>query len=242
MKLLIAEDDALIREGLRDILEAEGYQCFLAEDGAAALIAYQQEQPALILLDIMMPNKDGYAVCREIRRHDLHTAIIFISAKSEEIDRVLGLELGADDYIMKPFGKHEVIARVRAVIRRYLMANENTPQTQIEKGVPDDIFEMADLTINKLELRAQRQQQIIELSLRDCAILQLLCLHQNEVVSRDQLFNHCWGRDYLPDSRTLDQHISKLRKQVELDPKDPQLIKTVHGVGYRYEASKSSLT
>jgi two-component system alkaline phosphatase synthesis response regulator PhoP len=239
MKLLIAEDDRLIREGLRDILESEGYQCVLAEDGAAALIAYQQQQPELILLDIMMPDKDGYAVCREIRSHDAHTAIIFISAKSEEIDRVLGLELGADDYIMKPFGKHEVVARVRAVTRRYLMSKESTRQTPTEKDEGEDVFQIGDLTVNKRELRAQRQQQIIELSLRDCAILQLLCLHQNEVVSRDQLFNHCWGRDYLPDSRTLDQHISKLRKQVELDPKDPQLIKTVHGVGYRYEVNKA---
>lgn len=238
MKLLIAEDDQLIREGLRDILESEGYECVLAEDGAAALIAYHEQQPELILLDIMMPDKDGYAVCREIRSHDLQTAIIFISAKSEEIDRVLGLELGADDYIMKPFGKHEVVARVRAVTRRYLMGKENMQQTLKEDVATDDIFQMGDLAVNKRELRAQREQQIIELSLRDCAILQLLYRHQNEVVSRDQLFNHCWGRDYLPDSRTLDQHISKLRKQVEIDPKDPQLIKTIHGVGYRYEASK----
>ncbi len=232
MKILIVEDDLHIREGLADIVSAEGYECYLAENGDIALEKYSMHKPELVLLDIMMPNKDGYSVCREIRQHDMDTAIIFISAKSEEIDRVLGLELGADDYIMKPFGKHEVIARVRAVTRRYLRTS--TPEASTSK----ENFVLGDLTVNIQELRAQRDEITFELSLRDSKVLELLFKKKNQVVSRDELFNYCWGRDYLPNSRTLDQHISKLRKTIEQDPKNPSIIKTIHGVGYRYDEKK----
>ncbi|RBP53203.1 response regulator transcription factor [Arenicella xantha] len=233
MKLLIAEDDSLIREGLSDILVAEGYDCILAEDGEQALRIFTEQQPQMVLLDIMMPNMDGYNVCREIRRLDQHTAIIFISAKSEEIDRVLGLELGADDYIMKPFGKHEVVARVRAVTRRYRLSEQNSADSELE------VFAMGDLRVNLKEMRAERNQQCVDLSLRDCKILQLLHANCGNVVSREQLFNVCWGRDYLASSRTLDQHISMLRKRIEIDPLTPSIIKTIHGVGYRYDASNT---
>jgi len=231
MNVLIAEDDLHIREGLRDILSAEGYQCELADNGKTALQAYRVSRPQLVLLDIMMPDQDGYSVCREIRQQDPQTAIIFISAKSEEIDRVLGLELGADDYIMKPFGKHEVVARIRAVTRRYLL-NQQALKSDVQSPTE---FTLGSLLVNMQELRAQRDGRIIDLSLRDCHILQLLYQQRNQVVSRDTLFNHCWGYDYLPNSRTLDQHISKLRKLIEVDPSNPVIIKTVHGVGYRYD-------
>lgn len=233
MKVLIAEDDLYIREGLSDILTPEGYDCCLAENGQQALQLYQQENPSLVLLDIMMPDIDGYSVCREIRSQDKLTAVIFISAKSEEIDRVLGLELGADDYIMKPFGRHEVLARIKAVIRRY-HADKQLSRDQVEQNT-DDIFQMQDVTVNMLQLRAERNGQTIDLSPRDCQILQLLYQQRNRIVTRDELFNVCWGRDYLPSSRTLDQHISQLRKLIELDPKSPKIIQTVHGVGYRFE-------
>lgn len=229
MRLLIVEDDALIREGLRDIMTAEGYECDLAEDGEQALRLFVERQPQLVLLDIMMPNKDGYSVCREIRQLNQLTAIIFISAKSEEIDRVLGLELGADDYILKPFGKHEVVARVRAVTRRYRLSETHADETEPSQ------FQIGDLRVNLKEMRAQRGQEVVDLSLRDCKILQLLQANCGQVVSREQIFNSCWGRDYLPSSRTLDQHISMLRKRIEVDPLAPTLIKTVHGVGYRYD-------
>lgn len=229
MKVLIAEDDQFIREALRDILQAEGYQCVLAEDGEQALVRYSSDGPELALLDIMMPRKDGYAVCREIRQQDQLIPIIFISAKSEEIDRVVGLELGADDYIMKPFGKHEVVARIRAVTRRYLLSQQTATNED------DGVFAMAGLAVYPQELRAERSGERMELSLRDVKILRCLYDLRNQVVSRDQLFNQCWGRNYVASSRTLDQHISKLRKQIELDPREPEIIKTVHGVGYRYE-------
>ena len=228
MKILIAEDDVLIRDGLCEILESEGFDCCVAQDGEQALQVYLQEKPQLLLLDIMMPKQDGYCVCREVRKKDAHTAIIFISAKSEEIDRVVGLELGADDYIMKPFGKHEVLARVRAAIRRYNLASQPSSSKANTK------FVMDDLEVDPEQLRARRGDQQFELSLRDCKILTLLHVNQDKVVSRDDLFDACWGTRYLPSSRTLDQHISKLRKLIETDPKNPRLIKTVHGVGYRF--------
>ena len=228
MKILVAEDDVLIRDGLCEILEAEGFDCSVAQDGEQALKVYEQDKPQLLLLDIMMPKQDGYSVCREVRKSDPHTAIIFISAKSEEIDRVVGLELGADDYIMKPFGKHEVLARIRAAFRRYNLTRQSDSSKASSK------FMMGDLEVDPEQLRARRGDQRFELSVRDCKILALLHANQNKVVSRDQLFDACWGTRYLPSSRTLDQHISKLRKLIETDPKNPCLIKTVHGVGYRF--------
>ncbi len=233
MKLLIAEDDTLIREALIDILTVEGFDCVAAHDGLDAWELYQKIQPDMVLLDIMMPGQDGYAVCRKIRQQDQQTAVMFISAKSEEIDRVLGLELGADDYLMKPFGKHEVIARVRAIFRRYNMAQKSTLQTNQNSQT----FVMKDLTIDTDQLRASRDDREYDLSLRDCTILKILYQNSGKVISRDELFNLCWGRDYLPTSRTLDQHISQLRKIIEIDPKNPEIITTVHGVGYRYQPS-----
>ncbi len=233
MNVLIAEDDMNIRLGLKDLLEAEGYHCTEAEDGEAALAQYHAIKPDLILLDIMMPKQDGYSVCRQIRQDDALVPVIFITAKSEEIDQVVGLELGADDYIKKPFGTREVIARIRAVTRRAL-ANQNTHPNNVPNNDARS-FEMADLHVFPDELRAQRNNTVIELSLRDLKILQLLHSEQGKVVDRDTIFNQCWGRDYMPSSRTLDQHISKLRKVIEVDPRHPQIVRTVHGLGYRYD-------
>ncbi len=227
MKVLIAEDDDHIREGLREILEEEGYRAVTARDGLETLALFEREKPDFVCLDIMMPGKDGYEVCRAIRRHDESVPIIFISAKSEEIDRVVGLELGADDFIMKPFGVREVVARIRAVTRR-CMAQRPANGTASP-------FAFGDVTVYPAELRARRGEETIDLSLREVAILQLLHERRGEVVSRDAFFDVCWGLDFVPNSRTLDQHISQLRKRLEPDPKRPRLIRTVHGAGYRYE-------
>lgn len=227
MKILIAEDDHNIREGLNDLLSQEGYVIDAVENGKIALERFKQDKPQFVILDIMMPEMDGYTVCREIRSLDADIPIIFLSAKSEEIDRVIGLELGADDYITKPFGTREVVARIRAITRRYLKTN-NTPNEQVS-------FSFGDLVIYPNELRAKKEKGFIDLSLREIKVLQTLSSHQGEVVTRDQLFNECWGYEHMPNSRTLDQHISKLRKLIETNPAEPVLIKTVHGVGYRYE-------
>ena len=227
MKVLIAEDDDHIREGLREILEEEGYRAVTARDGLETLALFEREKPDFVCLDIMMPGKDGYEVCRAIRRHDESVPIIFISAKSEEIDRVVGLELGADDFIMKPFGVREVVARIRAVTRR-CMARRPANGTASP-------FAFGDVTVYPAELRARRGEETIDLSLREVAILQLLHERRGEVVSRDAFFDVCWGLDFVPNSRTLDQHISQLRKRIERDPKEPRIILTVHGAGYRYD-------
>ncbi len=227
MKVLIAEDDDFVRQGLQEILEREGYRTVTARDGAETLELFEREAPDFVCLDIMMPGRDGYDVCRAIRRRDESVPVIFISAKSEEIDRVVGLELGADDFIVKPFGVREVVARIRAVTRRCMARHSSAP--------PSAPFTLDDLTVYPAELRARRGDTTIDLSLRDVAILKLLHDRRGEVVSRDVFFDLCWGMDYVPNSRTLDQHISQLRKRIERDPRNPVIIRTVHGVGYRYE-------
>lgn len=232
MRVLVAEDDRNIREGLVEILEGEGYDVAAAKDGREALDLFHAEKHDFVCLDIMMPGINGYDVCREIRKTDSDVPVIFISAKSEEIDRVVGLELGADDFIMKPFGVREVVARIRAITRRCMRTQTNA------NG--DEAFCMGDLQVLPRELRARRGETDIDLSLRDIKILQLLNERRGEVVDRDTFFNVCWGLDYAPNSRTLDQHISQLRKRIEIDPKNPQLIKTVHGAGYRYEVPAHS--
>lgn len=228
MKVLIAEDDLNTRNGLVEILEAEGYRPIPARDGREALALVQREQPDFICLDIMMPGVNGYDVCREIRRHNPTVPIIFLSAKSEEIDKILGLELGADDYIVKPFGVKEVVARIRAVTRRCLAS-----QPAARSTAP---FKLRDLEIFPDELRARRGRDVIDLSLRDVKILKLLHDNRGKAVDRNAFFNHCWGLDHMPNSRTLDQHIAQLRKRIERDPHKPAIVTTVHGVGYRYDS------
>jgi DNA-binding response OmpR family regulator len=227
MNVLIAEDDRNIRAGLKEILEAEGFRVLEACDGREALHLFETETPDFLCLDIMMPEMNGYDVCRQIRRQNATVPIIFITAKSEEIDKVLGLELGADDFIVKPFGIREVVARIRAVARRCLAAGK--PPTSKEQ------YRLGDLTVIPNELRAVRGEQVIDLSLREVKILTLLSENPGRVLSRDEIFDKCWGATFFPSSRTLDQHIAKLRKRIERNPKSPEIIKTVHGVGYRFD-------
>ena len=226
MKILVAEDDKYTRDGLVEILDGEGYETVAAQDGKEALDLYRSESPDMACLDIMMPGMNGYDVCREIRRADETIPILFISAKSEEIDKVLGLELGADDFIVKPFGVKEVIARIRAVTRRYYISDRAEHDA--------DSFVIDDVTVKPAELRAFRGGKCIELSLRDINILRAFYLNRGKVLSRDALFNAGWGIDHLPNSRSLDQHISQLRRRIEVDPKNPSIICTVHSAGYRY--------
>ncbi|NQT89475.1 response regulator transcription factor [bacterium] len=226
MNVLIAEDDPHTRAGLAEILQAEGYHTILAANGAEAIEKFRAEEPDFVCLDVMMPGVDGFEVCRTLRKENDSLPIIFISAKSEEIDKVLGLELGADDFIVKPFGVKEVVARIRAVTRRCMAANPEPANAS---------FRMGDLDVIPSELRARRGEETMDLSLRDVTVLRLLYDNPGKVVDRNMLFNEIWGIDYLPNSRALDQHISQLRKRIEADPKNPTLIRTVHGVGYRYE-------
>ncbi|MCA9057674.1 MAG: response regulator transcription factor, partial [Planctomycetaceae bacterium] len=166
-----------------------------------------------------------YEACQAIRGLNTQIPIIFLSAKAEEVDRLVGFDLGADDFISKPFSVREVLARVRAVARRCLAAE---PQAAKE-------FTIGDLTVVPAELRARRDKAFIDLSPRDVQILQLLAANPGRALDRNTIFRHAWGEDHFPNSRTLDQHVSQLRKRVEADPRQPRLIQTVHGVGYRYD-------
>lgn len=224
LNILLVEDDVNIADGLAQLLQLEGYQASTAHDGKAGLEAYQQGAFDLLIIDIMMPVMDGYELCKTIRKSDLITPIIMLSAKNAEIDKVVGLELGADDFISKPFGAREVIARIHAIMRR--------GQT---KSVQDGRFVLSDLSIDVAAQRAYRAEEVIELSSKDIKILQLFHLHQGKVISRNMISDYAWGHDYLFNSRAIDQHIFQLRKRIEKDPQNPLIIKTVHGEGYRNE-------
>ena len=225
MKILIAEDDRFTREGLVEVLQTEGYDVIAAADGNAVVREFRAHRPDFVCLDIMMPRQSGFEACRTIRSEAPNVPIIFISAKAEEVDRLVGFELGADDFIVKPFSIREVVARVRAVARRCSASRSDLPAD----------FALGDLLVMPAQLRAKRGDKIIELSPRDIKILQLLIQHRGQALDRNILSRHAWGEDYFPNSRTLDQHISQLRKRIEIDAKDPKLILTVHGVGYRYD-------
>lgn len=226
MKILIAEDDPNIRFGLAQALKNEGYELLMAENGAIALALFQSDKPDFVILDIMMPVMDGYTVCKEIRKVNEQIPILFLSAKDEEIDRVVGLELGADDYLGKPFGIHEIRARIKAIAKRCCI---------LPRAIAKETsFLFGDWMIDSQKLSAVKDQTEIVLTMREVKILEYFHENPNTVITRDALFNIAWGYEYLPNSRTLDQHISKLRRLIEENPQVPKLIQTVHGLGYRY--------
>jgi len=186
-----------------------------------------------VILDIMMPGKSGYDVCREIRSQNEDVPVIILTAKGEEIDKVVGLQLGADDYITKPFGVHELLARISAVLRR--STRRNKPVVQEDK-TPDS-FTFGSVLIDAIQYRIRKGKKVVDLSDRELQLLKYFYAHPNEVLSRDRLLNAVWGIDFFGTTRTLDQHIAQLRKKIEPDRGHPTVITTVHGVGYRYESS-----
>jgi len=226
-KILVVEDDRPILTGLVDLLRGEGYEVAAAVDGKQALRAYDQERPSLILLDIMIPEKNGYDVCREIRAKDSRTPILILTAKGQEVDKVVGLELGADDYVVKPFGVKELLARVRALLRRN--RREASPKD------PSPIA-FGRVRIDPRTYEGRRGNAAFSLSGRELELLRYLFERDGEVVSRFDLLDAVWGIKYEGTTRTLDQHIAKLRRKIEDDPADPRHILTVHGVGYRFRS------
>jgi len=227
MRVLIAEDDDIMRAGLTEVLEGEGYDVAATCDGAGAIARWSSDRADFVLLDIMMPEHSGYDVCREIRRTDRDVPVVFLSAKTEEIDKVVGFELGADDFIMKPFGIRELVARVRAISRRCYQRDAPSAASA---------FTIAGIRVDPATLRAQLPDgSIVELSLREVKLLATFAAHPGLVLDRDALWSACWGGNKYPNSRTLDQHIAKLRKKIEVDRSAPAVIRTVRGVGYRYE-------
>ena len=229
--ILVAEDDSNIRDGLVDTLESEGYKVTPAADGKQATDLFGKRTFDLAILDIMMPEKSGYDVCREIRAVDADMPVIMLTAKGEEIDKVVGLQLGADDYVTKPFGVHELLARIEAVLRR---ASRSTRSTA-ENDVCREKFQFGKAEIDAREYRAHAGKQSFDLSDREVKLLQFFHAHPREVLSRDELLNAVWGIDYYGTTRTLDQHIAQLRKKVEAKAAKATVINTVHGVGYRYD-------
>ena len=232
LKILVAEDDAHIRQGLVDALESEGYAVVAARHGGEALQRYEAGGFDLVMLDVMMPERSGYDVCRGIRTRDPRTPIILVTAKGEEVDKVVGLELGADDYITKPFGVRELLARVAAVLRRTRGATE-APRPAAAPPLPD-VLAFGACAVERKTFRLRRRGEVFDLTARELKLVEIFHAHPDEVLSRDLLLNEAWGIEYLGTTRTLDQHIAQLRKKVEADPADPQTILTVHGVGYRY--------
>ena len=229
VRILVAEDDPHIRQGLCDSLESEGYQPLAAAEGREALRVFEREAPDLVLLDIMMPEVSGYDVCREIRRHDTRVPILMLTAKGEEIDKVVGLELGADDYITKPFGVRELLARVAAALRRSRLSRRDPSPPRVP-----DVFPFGPAQVDRRRYEARLDERATALTARELRLLEVFFSRPGEVLSRDELLNAVWGIDYSGTTRTLDQHIAQLRKKIEPDPASPAVILTVHGVGYRY--------
>jgi DNA-binding response OmpR family regulator len=230
VRILVAEDDMNIRAGLLDTLESEGYRPVPAGDGEQALALFKREKFDLVLLDIMMPRKSGYDVCRAIRAHDERVPILILTAKGEEIDKVVGLELGADDYITKPFGVRELTARIAAALRRSRLKDAPAGAAPTSP----DRFRFGAADIDARQYRAFVGRKRFDLTARELQLLQCFYARPNEVLSRDHLLNAVWGINYLGTTRTLDQHIVQLRKKIEPKPAAPVYLETVHGVGYRY--------
>ena len=229
-RILVAEDDRNILNGLIDTLESEGYDVTPAMDGEEALELWAGHDFDLVILDVMMPGQSGYDVCRAVRSKDPHTPIIMLTAKGEEIDKVVGLQLGADDYVTKPFGIRELLARIEAVLRR----SGRTGKDPARNNSCPDRFTFGAAKIDTLQYKARVGDKVEDLSARELLLLKYFFTHPNEVLSRERLLNDIWGVDYFGTTRTLDQHVAKLRKKIEPDPSRPTVITTVHGVGYRY--------
>ncbi|MBI5691267.1 MAG: response regulator transcription factor [Verrucomicrobia bacterium] len=228
-RILLAEDEANIRLGLIATLESEGYEVVAAGDGAQALRLFPQHAFDLVILDIMMPKTSGYDVCRELRSGGARVPVLFLSAKAEEIDKVVGLKLGADDYVTKPFGVHELLARVEALLRR---ARSEAPAPG---GNLPAILRLGAAAIDRKRFLATVGDREVALTARELKLAEVFVAHPDEVLARDTLLNAVWGVGYFGTTRTLDQHVAQLRKKIEECPESPTTIVTVHGIGYRYD-------
>lgn len=223
-RILIVEDEYAMRRGLEDCLRAEGYRVIAAADGAAGLKRVREEKPDLVLLDVMMPKMDGYAVCAELRRTGVEVPVLMLTAKGQVEDRVNGLDAGADDYLVKPFSTEELLARVRALLRRVQRA---------VKGVA--VLQLGNVQVDLVRQSATKGKKALVLSAREFAMLRLLAEAEGEPVTRERFLDVVWGYGAFPTTRTVDNHIANLRAKVEVNPEAPRWIKTVHGVGYRLE-------
>ena len=230
-KILIVDDDKNICELLRLYLEKEGYETSLAYDGEQALERFSADKPGLVLLDVMMPKIDGWEVCRRIRASS-QVPVIMLTAKGETFDKVLGLELGADDYIVKPFDTKEVVARIKAVLRRYTIGAEKEQEEQKQIS-----YDKLSVDLTRYELKVDGK--VVDAPPKELELLYYLASHPNRVFNRDQLLDEVWGFEYYGDSRTIDVHVKRLREKLE-GVSDQWNLKTVWGVGYKFEVREDS--
>jgi len=221
--ILIVEDESDMANGLRDNLEFEGYAVRIARDGEEALQSASEVVPDLVLLDLMLPKRNGLDVCRELRRRGIDVPIIMLTAKGQETDKVVGLEIGADDYVTKPFSVRELMARVHAQLRR--TASQNA-------GMEN--FRFGEIELDFKRQHAARGGQFLQLTAREFDLLRYFAQRRGETISRDELLDKVWGLRAYPLSRTVDNHIAKLRQKIERSPAEPEYLVTVHGLGYKF--------
>jgi DNA-binding response OmpR family regulator len=225
-KVLIVEDDPHILLGLEEVLKSDGFEVAVCDRGDQAMDAVKKHRPALILLDVMLPGLSGYDICKQLRAKKVSTPILMLTAKGQELDKVVGLELGADDYVTKPFGVRELLARIHALLRRTVAA----PSTESPSQAP---FRIGSATIDPKTFQLKREKTVEELTDKELKLLQLFAAHAGEVLSRDRLLTEVWGYNYYGTTRTLDQVIVQLRKKLGDSGDDPKYLLTVHGVGYK---------
>ncbi len=225
-KVLIVEDDPHILLGLEEVLKSDGFDVAVCNRGDQAIEAVRKHRPALIVLDVMLPGLSGYDICKQLRAKKVATPILMLTAKGQEIDKVVGLDLGADDYVTKPFGVRELLARIHALLRRTTEASSQDAGGQAP-------FQIGAATIDPKTFLLKRGKAVEELTAKELKLLQLFAAHPGEVFSRDRLLNEVWGYNYYGTTRTLDQVIVQLRKKLGDNGDDPQYLLTVHGVGYK---------
>jgi DNA-binding response OmpR family regulator len=222
-RILVVEDDAAILRGLRDNLAAESHEVITASDGAEGYRLSCEGRPDLILLDLMLPKMSGYEICRKLRAGGSRVPILMLTARGEEADRVLGLDLGADDYLTKPFSVRELLARVRALLRR------TEPH-----GAPLDQLSFDDVVVNFSQFEARKNGKPVEMTPKEFGVLRYLATRPGNVVGRQELLEEVWGYENYPTTRTVDNHIASLRAKFEREPAEPRHLLTVHGVGYKF--------
>jgi DNA-binding response OmpR family regulator len=222
-RILVVEDDPAILRGLADNLKFESHEVLTATDGETGYRLIQEKKPELIILDLMLPKLSGYEICRKLREEGVATPILMLTARGEEADRVLGLDLGADDYVAKPFSVRELMARVRALLRR----------AHPPKALPDEL-RFDDVLVDFRRYEARKGRKTLEMTRKEFGVLRLLASRTGEVITRDDLLNEVWGYENYPTTRTVDNHIALLRSKLEQDPSQPRHLLTVHGVGYKF--------
>lgn len=233
-KILIVEDEQTLQETLAYNLTRQGYEVETAGDGIKALEVARKAHPDLIILDIMLPGIDGFEVCR-ILRQEMTTPVLMLTARDDEIDRVVGLEVGADDYLTKPFSMRELLARVKAMLRRVRLMREEFSAASSEPAMPSQVMTFGNLVIDITRREVRLNDQIVPLKPKEYELLLFLAQHRGQVLSREFILERVWGWDYIGDSRTVDVHVRWLREKIEVQPAQPMRIVTVRGAGYRFE-------